>query len=56
MHNRDSRRRRKKGIENIFEEIKAENFSNLKETDTKIQVAQSAPKKLKETGPHQDIL
>ena len=47
---------REKGIENIFEEIKAENFSNLKETDTKIQVAQSAPKKLKETGPHQDIL
>ena len=31
MHNRDPRRRRKrKGIENVFEEIIAENFPNLK--------------------------
>ena len=40
MHNRDPRRRRKeKEIENIFEEIIAENLSNLKETDTKMQEA-----------------
>ena len=44
MHNRDSRRRRKrKGDQNIFEEIMAENFTNLKEKDIKIQEAQKAP-------------
>ena len=31
-----------KGIENIFEEIMAENFPNLKETDIKIQETQRA--------------
>ena len=36
----------KKRIENIFEEIMAENFPNLKETDIKIQEAQKAPNKL----------
>ena len=30
---------KEKGIENIFEEIMAENFPNLKETDIKIQKA-----------------
>ena len=34
---------KEKGIENIFEEIVAENFPNLKETDIKIQEAQKAP-------------
>ena len=29
-------RRKRKGIENMFEEIMAENFPNLKETDNKI--------------------
>ena len=39
MHNRDTRRRRKRkgGVENVFDEIMAENFSNLKrETDIQI--------------------
>ena len=31
------------GIENIFEEIIAGNFPNLKETDIKIQEAQRTP-------------
>ena len=40
MHNGDSRRRRKKkGIENICEDIMFENFLNLKETDIKTQEA-----------------
>ena len=33
------------GIENIFEEIMAKNFPNLKDTDIKIQEAQRAPNK-----------
>ena len=36
---------KEKGIENIFEEITAENFPNLKHTDIKIQEAQRAPNK-----------
>ena len=52
MHNRDSRRRRKrKGIENIFEEIMAENFPNMKETGIKIQEKQRAPNKLNPNRP-----
>ena len=35
-----------KRIENIFEEIMAENFPNLKETDIKTQEAQRAPKQI----------
>ena len=49
MHNRDSRRgkKREKGMENIFEEIMAENFTNLKkETDVQIQEAQRVPNKI----------
>ena len=49
MHNRDSRRgkKREKGMENIFEEIMAENFPNLKkETDVQIQEAQRVPNKM----------
>ena len=37
---------KEKWIENIFEEIMAENFPNLKKTDIKIQEAQRAPNKL----------
>ena len=33
------------GIENIFEEIMAEHFPNLKETDIKIQEAKKTPNK-----------
>ena len=50
-HNRNSRRKRKKGIKNIFEEIMAENFPNLKHTDIKIQEAQRAPNKLNLNRP-----
>ena len=52
MHNRNSRRKEKeKGIENIFEDIMAENFPNLKHTNIKIQEAQRAPKKLNPNRP-----
>ena len=40
-----------KGIGNIFEEIMAENFPNLKDTDIKIQEAQRAPNKLNPNMP-----
>ena len=43
--------RRKKGIENIFEEIMAENFPNLKDTDIKMQESQRAPNKLNQNRP-----
>ena len=39
------------GIENIFEEIMAENFPNLQDIDIKIKEAQRA-----QIGPQQDIL
>ena len=46
-HDRNSREEEKeKGIENLFEEVMAENFANLKDTDTKIQESQRAPNKL----------
>ena len=50
-HNRDSREERAKGVENIFEEIMAENLPNLKETDIKIQETQRAPNKLNPNRP-----
>ena len=40
-----------RGLENMFEEIMAENFPNLKETDIKIQEAQRAPNKLNPSRP-----
>uniref|UniRef100_A0A8D1G682 L1 transposable element RRM domain-containing protein n=1 Tax=Sus scrofa TaxID=9823 RepID=A0A8D1G682_PIG len=42
---------KEKGIENIFEEIMAENFPNLKDTDIKIQETQRAPNKLNPNRP-----
>ena len=42
---------KEKGIENIFEEIRAENFPNLKETYIKIQDAKRAQNKLKQNRP-----
>ena len=39
------------GIENIFEEIMAENFPNLKHTCIKIQDTQRAPNKLNRNRP-----
>ena len=51
-HNRNSGRRRKNnGIENIFEEIIAGNFPNLKDTDFKTQEAQRAPNKVNPNRP-----
>ena len=45
---------RDKEAENIFEEIVAENFPNIrKETDIQVQEAQRAPNKI---NPHQGIL
>jgi len=40
-----------KGMENIFEEIIAGNFPNLKDTEFKIQEAQRAPNKLNPNTP-----
>ena len=47
---------KEKRIGNIFEEIMAENFPNLRHTDVEIQEAQRAPNKLNPNSPHQDIL
>ena len=48
-----SQRRRKKGIKNIFEEIRNENFQNLKkETDIQVKEAHTQ-KKLKPVEPKQ---
>ena len=44
------REEKEKGIENILEEIMAENFANLKDTDIKIQETQRAPNKLNPNG------
>ena len=43
--------KKEKRIENIFEEIMAENFPNLMETDIKIQEAQRVPNKLNPNRP-----
>ena len=42
---------KEKGIENIFEEIMAENFPNLNDTNIKIQESQRAPYKLNPKRP-----
>uniref|UniRef100_A0A8D1ALS5 L1 transposable element RRM domain-containing protein n=1 Tax=Sus scrofa TaxID=9823 RepID=A0A8D1ALS5_PIG len=47
---------KEEGIENIFEEIMAENVPNLKDTDIKIQEAQRAPKKLHPNRPTPRII
>ena len=43
IHNRNFRRKKGGGL-NIFEEVMAENFPNLKDTDIKIQEVQRAEK------------
>ena len=40
-----------KGMENTFEEVITGNFPNLKDTELKIQEAQSAPNKLNPNRP-----
>ena len=42
---------KEKGIENIFEEITAENIPNLKERHIKIQEAKRVPNKLNSNRP-----
>ena len=43
---------REKGIENVFEEIMAENFPNQKkETDMQVQAAQRVPNKINPNRP-----
>jgi len=42
---------KEKGIENTFEEIMAENFTDIKETDIKIQEGERAPNKLNPNRP-----
>ena len=42
---------KEKGIENIFEEIMAENFPNLRESDIKMHESQRAPNKLNPNRP-----
>ena len=53
MHNRDPRRRRKrKGDQNAFDEIMAENFPNLKKKrDTHVQEAERFPNKMNLSRP-----
>ena len=45
------REEKEKGIENIFEEIMAENFPNMKHSDIKIHEAERAPNKLNPNRP-----
>ena len=42
---------KEKDVEYLFEEIMAEDFPNLKETDIKIQETQRAPNKLNPNRP-----
>ena len=44
-------RERDKGIKKVFEEILAENFSNLKQEDLQAQKAQRVPNKVKPNRP-----
>ena len=45
-HDRSSRRRRKKGVKNVFEEIMAGNFPNLKKKIIHLKEAQRVPNKV----------
>ena len=53
MNNRDpTKRRKRKGDQNVFEEIMAGNFSNIKkETDIQVQEIQGVPKKMNPNKP-----
>jgi len=56
-HYTSPRRRKKKGAENLFEEIMAENFLNLeKEKDIQVQEAQKVPNEMTQKDQHQDML
>ena len=47
MHYRGPKKRRKKGIKNIFDEIMSEDLPNLKkEADIQVQEADSVPNKI----------
>ena len=53
MLNRSSRRRREReSVQNVFENIMAENFPNLKkETDIQVQETQRVPNKMNPSDP-----
>lgn len=52
MHYRNSRRRREKSTESIFEGTMVENFPNLgKETNIQVQEAQNIPSKINPMRP-----
>ena len=49
------KKKRKKKMESVFEEIMPENNPNLKKkTDIQVQEAQRVPNKTNPTDPHQD--
>ena len=51
MNNRNSRRRREKGIKDVFEVLIAENFPNLKnDTDIHKQETERVPNKMNPNG------
>ena len=53
MHNRiPEGEEKEQGIENIFEEIMAEKFTNLKDTDIEIQEAQRASNQVEPKQAH----
>ena len=53
-HNRDPRREKK--IKNVFEDIMAEHFPNLKkETDIQVQEVERVLNKMNPVDPHQNI-
>ena len=50
MHTRDPRRTIK-GVKNVFKEIMAENFPNLKETDIQVKEPQRVSNKMNPNRP-----
>ena len=59
MHHKDPARRRQKGAEDIFKDIRAENFPNLgKETNiiSKSRKHRDTPTGLIQKGAHKDTL
>ena len=53
-HGRSARRRRKKGIKNVFEETMTGNFPNPKKKITHVKEAQRVPNKVN-PNTHKDI-
>ena len=56
IHNRGPRREKMKRIKNVFEEIMAEHFPNLKkETDIQLQKVERILNKMNPISPYQNI-